>query len=101
MDYWQTFALFSGLLALWSGFIIGTLKWMLDKSDRHMGERLALLSLSIDTYRDSVTGVQLQLAAFKLETAEKYVPREDWIRFGVMIEAKLDRLGGKLDASKR
>lgn len=95
---WQQVAFFCGILALWSGFIIATLKWMLDKSDRHMGERLEGVMKRVEEFKNDVHHQEIQLQAFKTEVAERYVSRDDWIRFAVTIEAKIDRLGGKLDA---
>lgn len=94
---WQQIAFFCGILALWSGFIIATLKWMLDKSDRHMGERLDAFSKHLDGYRDDVHAVELELERFKREVAINFVPRTDWIQFGIGLEGKLDRVIRRLD----
>ena len=98
---WQLLGFFGGLLALWSGIIIATLKWMLDKSDRHMGERLGLLTKHLDAFRSEVHKLELDVEKLRREVAERYVPREDWIQFGISIEGKLDRLGRKIDAAVR
>lgn len=98
---WNLTALLCGIVALWSGFIIATLKWMLDKSDHHMGERLEMLGKHLDAFRGEVHKLELELERYKREAAERYVGRDDWIQFGITIEAKIDRLGGKLDAVAR
>ena len=85
---WNAIILFSGLLALWSGFIIGVLKWMLEDLRQVFNES-----------NSRVQHLELEMARLKGDIAEKYVAREDWIRFGVTIEAKIDRLGGKFDAA--
>lgn len=96
---WQGFVFFGGLLALWSGIIIATLKWMLDKSDRHMGERLEVLSKNLDTFRNDVHASALELQRFRTYVAETYVRSEDWTRFAVTIDSKIDRIRRKLDGS--
>ncbi len=97
----QVFVFFGGLLALWSGIIIATLKWMLDKSDRHMGERLELLNKHIETFRSDVHKLELEVERVKREAVERFVPREDWIQFGIAMEGKLDRVVRKIDAAVR
>lgn len=98
---WQQVAFFCGILALWSGFIIATLKWMLDKSDQHMGKRMDGLGERVDEFKSDVHTLELELERYKREAAERFVPREDWIQFGITIESKLDRLGRKIDAAVR
>lgn len=95
---WTQITFFCTMLALWSGFIIATLKWMLDKSDRHMGERLHDLAQHIDTFRNEVHKLELDVERFKRESVERFVLRDDWIQFGIGVEGKIDRLGRKIDA---
>ena len=98
---WQQVAFFCGIVGLWSGLIVGVLHWMLNRSDQHVSKRLDDVAKRVEDFRSDTQALDLKLAAFKTEVAEKYVQREDWIRFAVTIEAKLDRLGGKIDAAAR
>lgn len=90
---WQHLLFFCGILALWSGFIIATLKWMLDQSDKVQGQRLADLGQRMEEFRSSTQETELKLERFKTHVAENYVRGEDWVRFAVTIEHKIDRLG--------
>lgn len=101
MSAQEQFAFFAGVLALWSGLIIGILKWMLDKSDRVISSRLELLTNTLDSYKGDVHKLELDLERFKREAIERFVLRDDWIQFGIAIEGKLDRLGRKIDAAVR
>lgn len=75
-ESWQLIGIFSGLLTLWAGFILGVQKWMNEKSVRRL-EREFLE----------------HCAKLPLE----YVRKEDAIRQEVVINAKLDALAMKID----
>jgi hypothetical protein len=98
---WNLVGLVCGIIALWSSLIIATLKWIVDRTEQQIAQRLELLSKTIDGFRGEVHKLELELERFKREAAERFVGREDWIQFGIAIEAKIDRLGGKIDAVAR
>lgn len=101
MNFWQQLALFCSVLGLWSAVLVATLKWMLDKSDRHVSERLDLLVAQMTGFRSEVHKMEIELERYKREASERFVPRDEWLQHGIALEGKLDRLGRKIDAAFR
>ena len=50
--------------------------------------------------KERIFELERKLLEFKSEVARSYVGREDWIRFGAVLDAKLDRLSEKMEAMR-
>ncbi len=77
----EAIATFLLVLVTVVGINVGTIKWMLD---RHRSA----------TLRDSERWQEIERALFELRASLplEYVRREDWIRFGGSLDAKLDAM---------
>lgn len=93
---WQSIGFFGGLLSVWAGLILGTLKWSLDRQGQHMDQRHEDLKKLIDSQLGRVQKVELEMADLKVEMARDFVRRDDWIRGISVIEAKIDGLIGRM-----
>lgn len=95
---WQTFGAFAGILALWSGFILGAIKWLLDQ---RLGAFQALMQQALS---DNQNTKEL-LAAFKVEVARDYLRREDWVRQVSVLDGKIDQwvnaMGNTMDEMRK
>lgn len=83
---WKGIGVLMTFIVVWSGIMLWAAKNMLgrleSKLDGHVGE-----------FRE----LQGELKALQIELPREYVRREDWIRFGAGIDAKIDRLHDRLD----
>lgn len=70
---WQIFLVLIGIIAAWGVIIIAALQFMVSRAFKGMVSEKEFLE-------------------FKAELPEKYVRREDFIRFDVGINSKLDKL---------
>ena len=86
---WRDVGVIMGFIVIWSGVMLWAAKRIIagleTKLDGHIGEFKAL---------------QSDLTELKISLPRDYVRREDWIRFGVGIDAKLDRVHDRLDEMK-
>lgn len=110
-ELWKTLTAMALFFIAAQGAVLWAMKTLLDNAMKAHAERLQgyeaqqderFRSLS-DALRsqakrtDTVATDQMRL---REELAKEYVRREDWIRFGVTITAKLDALWAALDALK-
>ncbi len=92
-----------GLLTAWSASLIWAMRWVLASQRKYMDEKVAHLTALIDSHAKAMAEVERELSgagvklerelmSLKAELPEKYVRREDWIRFANVVDAKLDAL---------
>ncbi|MBW7998493.1 MAG: hypothetical protein FVQ81_18355 [Candidatus Glassbacteria bacterium] len=86
---WSAVGGLMSFIMIWSGVMLWAMKRILagveDKLDGHISE-----------FKD----LEAKLTALQIELPKEYVRREDWIRFGTTIDAKLDRVHDRLDELK-
>jgi hypothetical protein len=92
-EYWQLFVFLAGLIAAWSVLIVAVLREMLkahcDDINRRIDERMSKLSK-----------VERDFLELKADLPLSYVRKEDFVRFEVVINAKLDRLYDSIERLK-
>ena len=86
---WQTFGAFCGILTVWSVFILGAIKWLLDQ---RVG---AFQTLTEQALRDNQS-TRNDLLALKAEVARDYIRREDWVRQMSVMDGKIDQWVGQI-----
>ncbi len=90
---WEIIGAVGALLAVLSGLFWWATKWLLDRYHQDITRRF-----------EEVAGAQHRLERdvlqLRAELPEKYVRREDWIRFASVIDAKLDALRAAIEAVK-
>jgi hypothetical protein len=82
----------SGFLTVLTGLFFWSFKWLLDRYHDRMDQRFTALEEKEDARFSAIAKLERELMELRAELPQKYVQREDWIRFGSMIDAKLDTL---------
>ncbi len=93
---WRIFALFG----MWTGMSLWAVKWMithyLNSSQQRDEERFGRFESRIDTLLENNKKLEQEHMALKAELPEKYLRREDWVRYITVIDAKLDALAERV-----
>lgn len=111
MEHWQTLTALAAFFIASQGAVLWALRALLDNAmqahakrlsqhEQQQDERWRSLSQALEAQAKRTDHVVTDLSRLREELAKEYVRREDWIRFGVTITAKLDALWAALDALK-
>ncbi len=100
MMNWELIVLITTIVLALCGFMVATMKWLLDKYQAHLDSRFQSLEKAQEGEREQWQRIERDLLLLRAELPNEYVRREDWIRFGSTMEAKLDGLGAKIDSVK-
>lgn len=87
-EYWQMFAAIVALVAGWSLVIIAALRTMLMKCISDLEKKVNALGEIPKDYQN----LERALMQLKADLPLSYVRKEDFVRFDVVINTKLDRL---------
>lgn len=87
-EHWQIIVVTLGIVAAWSGVIILALRVMFTRSLKGLEKEIAKFG---DTTK-ACSDLEREFLEFKADMPMKYVMREDFIRFEVGINVKLDKL---------
>jgi hypothetical protein len=90
---WDAIATFALAFVTLVGLNLGALRWILGTQAKELHARLETIKRE---GTDFSHGVERELLKLKAELPVEYVRREDWIRFGNTLEAKLDALRAEL-----
>jgi cbb3-type cytochrome oxidase subunit 3 len=91
---WQAVAGFATAFVAFAGLNIGALQWMFSRHDAAKNEHANRIN---ENYK-KIVDVEKALLELRADLPLEYVRREDWIRFGNTLEAKLDALRSELRA---
>ncbi len=108
---WQIIMVFLIAFLAWNGFLVGILKYLIDRAVRGGDRRLEQLeqlnqkmderlSTNIEHEADKRRELEREFREFIASLPLSYVHREDWIRLATTIEAKMDSLNNKFDHMK-
>ena len=99
MTHWQMFLFLAGLVAAWSIILLGVLKVIMSSGFKAFSESQAAKLKSIGDQisgfgevQKSCSALERELLELKADLPSSYVRREDFIRFDVVINSKLDKL---------
>lgn len=87
-EHWQLFLAILGVIAGWSGVMLLAFKIIFSRSLKGLEKEVAEFK---DTTK-ACSQLEREFLEFKAEMPMKYVMREDFIRFEVGINYKLDKL---------
>ena len=87
-EHWQIFAAIAALVAAWSVIMIATQRWILSKCVKDLNEKIKALGDIPKEYQN----LERSLMQLKADLPLSYVRKEDFVRFDVVINTKLDRL---------
>ena len=74
-----------GAFAAWNGLLLWSIKFLLDRNATAFDSRIA-------EWSQRTQDVERDVLRLRADLPEKYVQRDDWIRFGAVIESKIDAL---------
>lgn len=77
------------------GLNVGTIRWLLGTYEAELRERISAMKREGSEFSHEV---ERELLKLKAELPVDYVRREDWIRFGNTLEAKLDAMRAEVRA---
>mgnify|MGYP000880886039 CR=1 FL=1 len=92
MPHWQMFLVLVGLVAAWSGVILGAIRFMLTKNNATIAQRLS----EIGKVADKNSSLEREILELKADLPLNYLRRDDFIRHEVIIDTKLDRTHDKI-----
>lgn len=87
-ENWQLFVTLMALLGVWAALIMGVFKWMLGKLEQRMDEKIK----NLGNLKDDHATLERNFLQLKADLPLFYVRREDFIRFDLVINTKLDKL---------
>ncbi len=82
---WSSIGVFVAAALSFAGLNLGALKWLLDRHD-------SAASKTEDQIAELIKGMYELRANLPLE----YVRREDWLRFGATLDAKMDAMRAEM-----
>lgn len=88
LDHWPLVALLAGLIASWSLIILAVMKIVFKGCVKELNKKIDAIALEAEGYKK----VEREVLELKAELPVLYVRREDFIRFDVGINYKLDKL---------
>lgn len=89
MMSWEAIATFALSFVTLVGLNLGAIRWLLMRNGSDLAERIGTIRRDGSEFSHAVERELLQLRA---ELPVEYVRREDWIRFGNTLEAKIDAM---------
>lgn len=87
-EHWQLFGALAALVAAWSLVILGVMRSIVTKSVSDLEKKLS----GFDDIGKEYKNVERSLLELKADLPLSYVRKEDFVRFDVVINTKLDRL---------
>ncbi len=97
---WEMLGGMLALLTVFSGIVMVAMKAIISAiikaQNQYFEQRLAQIEKQISESTKHWQEVERDLLKLRAELPEKYVRREDWIRFAGQIDAKLDTLRAEL-----
>jgi len=92
-DSWQLFGFLAGLIAAWSILIVAVLRTMFKAHCDDINSRLEGWGKDIDKLEKNFLEIKADLPL-------SYVRKEDFVRFEVVINTKLDRVHDSIERLK-
>lgn len=86
------------LFLAWTGFLLGAVKYLLDKKEVQQEKRLSYLEEKLGSHAEQRQALERELWSLKTMLAQDYIKREDWARFATSLDAKIDRLAEQMRA---
>ncbi|MDY6904101.1 MAG: hypothetical protein SWH61_05380 [Thermodesulfobacteriota bacterium] len=88
------------MVVIWSGVLLGAVKWLLSRYHESLEKRDVQILDSIAKISSAQEKTDKCVADLEKELVRDYVRREDWIRGWVTVEAKLDAVYARIDEVK-
>jgi len=93
---WKTIGILVAMLTAFSGVVLLAVKVIVNASQKHIDNALVSLSEGIEKNNSEWQRIENDFLKFQAKLPEKYMARDDWIRFSNLIDAKQDALTANL-----
>jgi len=100
VNFWEVLGGLLAMLTVFSGIVVFSMKAITGAQNRYFEERLKQIETQIADSTKHWQDIERDLLRLRAELPEKYVRREDWIRFAGQIDAKLDTLRAELTLTR-
>lgn len=94
---WKAISVFVSLFIAWSTLLFFAIKFLLERALKAIDDKMAGLSGGLASTNERIGALEREFRDLLAQLPNIYVQREDWIRFVVTFDAKLDRLNDKMD----
>lgn len=91
----------AGAIVAWTGFLVGIIRWLLQRSIRDIDQRLTIITEAQTASTHEIHRLDRDMMQLRADMPLHYVRREDYIRGQTVIEAKLDAIGADREAYQR
>lgn len=91
-EHWQLFLALLTVMGIWGGLMVTVFQIMLARVMKAQTDMLEVKINAVKTVESNCIRLERELLQLKADLPEKYVRREDFIRFDVGINDKLDKL---------
>lgn len=89
---WAVVGILVTVMVAGMGGLLKAIKWLLDRHMLRLDSELQALKSAVGERSQQLATLERDLYQFKAHVAERYVGREDWIRFAATMDRKLDLL---------
>lgn len=93
-EHWQLFGALTALIATWSLIILGVLRSIMKQCIHDIEKKIS----GLDDIGKNHQRLERSLLELKADMPLSYVRKEDFVRFDVVINTKLDRLRDLIEA---
>jgi hypothetical protein len=93
---WQLAVAAASVLLAFAGLNVGALKWLLDRHDSCSIANANRLTELERQSSEKMADIQQDILRLRADLPLEYVRREDWIRFGNTLEAKIDTIRAEM-----
>lgn len=94
---WQVIGLIAAALAVWNAALFGAIKFLLSNYRDEIRRQFVSVGDNLGAHTLDLHRIDKEILKLRAELPRDYVRREDAIREQVVINAKLDALGAKID----
>jgi len=97
---WQMFAVLSGIFVAWNAFLVAIIRYFIVRSVAGMDKKFDDIESDMEKEAERRRELENRLHSLETDLPNRFVQREDWIRFSSVIDKKMDKLNEKLDGIK-
>jgi len=97
---WQMLAVLSGLFITWSAFLVGIIRYFIVRSLAGVDKKFDDIESDIEKEAERRRELETRFHGLETDLPNRFVQREDWIRFSTVLDKKMDRFNEKLDGIK-
>lgn len=94
---WRAVGVVLAFLTAWTAFLGWIIKFLIERAVKGIDDKLSSLTSAQASTNGRLADLEKEFRALLTNLPTIYVHRDDWIRFSVALEARVERFGDKLD----